>query len=152
TQWLLSHVGWYSALLTLAAVGLIMAPLAAVLVEKRSTQAPAFTQSAGQAMSEALGHRGYMLLTVGFFVCGFQVVFIGVHLPAYLADRGMPAHVAVTALALIGLFNVIGTYFAGWLGGRMPKRYILSFIYFARAVAIALFVFLPLSVVSVYAF
>ena len=72
-----------------------------------------------------------MLLTVGFFVCGFQVVFVGVHLPAYLADHGLPAHVAVTSLALIGLFNIIGTYTTGWLGGRMPKRYILSSIYFA---------------------
>ena len=73
-------------------------------------------------MREALGHRGYMLLTVGFFVCGFQVVFVGVHLPAYLADKGMPAHVAVTALALIGLFNIVGTYATGWLGWRMPQE------------------------------
>jgi len=103
-------------------------------------------------MSEALAHRGYVLLTVGFFVCGFQVVFVGVHLPAYLADHGMAPHVAVTALALIGLFNIVGTYTTGWLGARMPKRYILSFIYFGRAVVIALFVFLPLSQASVYAF
>ena len=73
-------------------------------------------------MREALGHRGYVLLTVGFFVCGFQVVFVGVHLPAYLADKGMPPHVAVTALALIGLFNIVGTYATGWLGGRMPQE------------------------------
>ena len=103
-------------------------------------------------MTEALGHRGYVLLTAGFFICGFQVVFIAVHLPAYLADKGMPAHVAVTALALIGLFNIFGTYFAGWLGGRVSKKYILSANYFGRAVLIALFVFLPLSVYSVYAF
>jgi predicted MFS family arabinose efflux permease len=152
TQFLLTHVGWVGALLTLAAIGLLMVPLALGLVERRSAQAHAFQQSARQAMAEAVGHRGYVLLTVGFFVCGFQVVFIGVHLPAYLADKGMAPHVAATALALVGLFNIIGTYFAGWLGSRMPKRYILSFIYFARAVAIALFVFLPLSVVSVYAF
>ena len=152
TQGLLTYVGWFGALLSLAAVGLLMAPFAAALVERRHAQVHAFAQSARQAMSEALGHRGYMLLTIGFFVCGFQIVFIGVHLPAYLADRGMPPHVAVTALALVGLFNVIGTYVAGWLGGRMPKRYILSFIYFARAAAIALFVFVPLSVASVYAF
>jgi len=79
-------------------------------------------------------------------------VFIGVHLPAYLADHGLPAYVAVTALALVGLFNIIGTYTTGWLGARMPKRYILSFIYFARAIVIALFVFLPLSAMSVYLF
>jgi predicted MFS family arabinose efflux permease len=85
-------------------------------------------------------------------VCGFQVVFVGVHLPAYLADHGLAPHVAVTALALIGLFNIVGTYLAGWLGGRIPKHHILSFIYFTRAVVIALFVFLPLSPLTVYAF
>ena len=103
-------------------------------------------------MTEALGHRGYMLLTIGFFVCGFQVVFVGVHLPAYLSDRGLPPHVAVMALALIGLFNIVGTYVTGWLGAKMPKRYILSFIYFGRSVVISLFVLLPLSAWTVYAF
>jgi predicted MFS family arabinose efflux permease len=152
TQWLLSHVGWYSTLLALAAVGLVMAPLAAVLVEKRATHAHAFAQSAGEAMREALSHRGYLLLTLGFFVCGFQVVFVGVHLPAYLADRGMAAHVAVTALMLIGLFNIVGTYTTGWLGSRVPKRYILSAIYFGRSVVITLFIALPPSPVTVYAF
>jgi len=152
TQWLLSNVGWVGALLTLACVGVLIAPLAAALVERRVSHTHAFKQSAGQAMSEALGHRGYVLLTVGFFVCGFQVVFVGVHLPAYLTDHGMAAHVAVMSLALIGLFNVIGTYITGWLGAKMPKRYILSFIYFGRSVVIALFVFLPLSQASVYAF
>ena len=103
-------------------------------------------------MREALGHRGYVLLTIGFFVCGFQVVFVGVHLPAYLADKGFPAHVAVIALALIGLFNIVGTYATGWLGARMPKRYILSAIYFGAAVVIALFLWLPMSPFTVYAF
>ncbi len=151
-QWLLSHVGWYGALLAMAAVALCMAPMAAALIERRSAQSHAFVQSAGQAMREALGHRGYMLLTAGFFVCGFQVVFLAVHLPAYLSDKGMPAHVAVTALALIGLFNIVGTYIAGWLGGRIPKRYILSAIYFCRAVVFALFFWIPISEASVYAF
>jgi len=136
----------------LAAVALLIIPLAAAMVERRETHAHLFVQSAGQAMHEALGHRGYVLLTVGFFVCGFQIVFVGVHLPAYLADRGLPAHVAVMALALVGLFNIVGTYAAGWLGGRMSKKYILSFIYFARSVVFALFFFLPLSAFSVYAF
>src|SRR5207249_619612 len=103
-------------------------------------------------MYEALGHRGYVLLTLGVFVCGFQVVFVGVHLPAYLADHGLPGNVAVTALALIGLFNIIGTYLAGWLGGRIPKKYILSVIYFGRSIVIALFLWLPLSPISVYVF
>jgi predicted MFS family arabinose efflux permease len=92
------------------------------------------------------------LLTLGFFVCGFQVVFVGVHLPAYLADKGLPPRVAVTALMLIGLFNIVGTYATGWLGSRMPRRYILSAIYFGRSVVIALFLLLPLSPLSVYLF
>jgi MFS family permease len=152
TQWLMGRFGWMGALVALACVGILMAPLAAALAERRVDQVHAFQQSAGQAMSEALGHRGYVLLTLGFFVCGFQLVFIGVHLPAYLADHGLPTRVAVTALALVGLFNIFGTYTTGWLGAKMPKRYILSFIYFARAIVIALFVFLPLSPMSVYLF
>ena len=151
TQILLSHLGWYGALLALAAIGLLMVPLSAAVYE-RHVGAHAFQQSAGAAIREALGHRGYMLLTIGFFVCGFQVVFIGVHLPAYLADKGLPPYVAVTALALIGLFNIVGSWTTGWLGSRMPKRYILSAIYFSRAVVFALFFFLPLSAGSVYAF
>jgi len=152
TQWLLSNVGWHAALLTLAAVALLIAPLAAALVERRETLARTFKQSASEAMREALKHRGYGLLTLGFFVCGFQVVFIGVHLPAYLADKGMSAQVAVTALALIGLFNIVGTYFAGWLGGKVSKKYILTFIYFSRSVVISVFLWFPISAVSVYAF
>jgi len=152
TQVLLSQFGWYSALLALAAVGLLMLPLSAMIYERNVTTAHAFQQSAGAAIREALGHRGYLLLTIGFFVCGFQVVFVGVHLPAYLADKGMAPHVAVTALALIGLFNIVGTWTTGWLGSRVPKRYILSTIYFARAVVFALFFFLPLSPLSVYLF
>ncbi|MFO1414444.1 MAG: MFS transporter [Burkholderiales bacterium] len=152
TQWLLTNVGWHNALFALAGLGLLIVPVAAAMVERRERAAHAFAQSAGQAVTEAFGHRGYVLLTVGFFVCGFQVVFIGVHLPAYLADRGLPPHVAVTALALVGLFNIIGTYTTGWLGGKISKKYILSFIYFGRAVVIAIFLWLPLSAASVYAF
>jgi predicted MFS family arabinose efflux permease len=153
TQWLITHVGWHGALLTLAAVGLLMIPLALGMVEKGAHHAMhAFKQSAGQAMREALGHRGYVLLTIGFFVCGFQLVFVGVHLPAYLADRGFPPHAAVIALALIGLFNIFGTYTTGWLGGRMPKRWILSAIYLGRAAAIALFLWLPMSFATIYLF
>src|SRR5205823_9892392 len=134
TQWLLSHIGWQSSLIVLSAVGLLMAPLAAAMVERGERASHAFKQSAGEAMTEALGHRGYMLLTIGFFVCGFQVVFVGVHLPAYLTDHGLAPHVAVLAVAVVGLFNIVGTYLTGWLGGKMPKRYILSFIYFGRSV------------------
>ena len=150
TQIFISQFGWYYALLALGGIAVLMGPLAVALVEKRATYT--FQQSAGEAIREALGHHGYLLLTIGFFVCGFQVVFIGVHLPAYLADKGMAAHVAVTALMLIGLFNVIGTYAAGWLSSRMPRRYILSAIYFGRSVVIALFLWLPISALTVYLF
>jgi len=153
TQWLLSNLGWHGALLAMAAIGVLIVPLALGLVERREDRAPIlFRQSAGQAMREALGHRGYVLLTAGFFVCGFQVVFVGVHLPAFLADRGFAPHVAVTALMLIGFFNIVGTYTAGWLGSRMPKRWILSAIYFGRAVVIATFILFPITAFSVYAF
>ncbi len=151
-QSLISHIGWHGALFALAAVALVMIPLSASLYERHLGSGHTFQQSAGQAMREAVGHRGYMLLTIGFFVCGFQVVFVGVHLPAYLADKGMAPHVAVTALALIGLFNIVGTYVAGLLGGRMPKRYLLSAIYFARAVVFVLFFLTPVSAASVYLF
>lgn len=152
TQWMLTHLGWHGTLYGLAAVALLIVPLAAVLVERRQAIGHAFQQSVGEAVREAFGHRPYVLLTLGYFVCGFQVVFVGVHLPAYLADHGLPAHVAVTALALVGLFNIIGTYTAGWLGGRIAKRYILSGIYFGRTLVFVLFFFLPLSPLSVYLF
>ena len=152
TQYFLSTFGWYGALIALSVIGLAIVPLTLALVEKRGAHEHAFRQSASEAVREALSHRGYILLTVGFFVCGFQVVFVGVHLPAFLADRGMAPHVAVTALALIGLFNIVGTYTTGWLGGRMPKRYILSAIYFGRAAVIAAFIAFPITVFSVYAF
>jgi predicted MFS family arabinose efflux permease len=152
TQWLLSHLGWYGALLALASVAVLMIPLTVAMYESHLSTAHTFQQSAGGAMREALGHRGYVLLTLGFFVCGFQLVFVGVHLPAYLGDKGLPPHVAVTALALIGLFNIVGTYATGWLGSRVPKRYILSVIYFSRAVVFALFFFVPVTPLTVYAF
>jgi MFS family permease len=104
------------------------------------------------ALREAFGYRSFQLLMVGYFVCGFQVVFIGVHLPSYLKDHGMTPQVGAAALALIGLFNVIGTYAAGSLGQRFPKRYILSAIYFARSVAIVAFLAAPLTPWSVYVF
>ena len=149
---LITNLGWQATLVAFACVALLMGPLAIALVENRAGAAHPFIQSPGAAMREAMGHRGYLLLTLGFFVCGFHVVFIAVHLPAYLSDKGLPAHVAVTALALVGLFNIVGTYAAGWLGSRMPRKYILSAIYFARSIVIALFIWLPLSAASVYAF
>ena len=109
-------------------------------------------QTIFQALSEALRYRSFQLLMAGYFVCGFQVVFIGVHMPSYLKDHGLAPQVASYALALIGLFNVFGTYLSGALGQKVEKRYILAAIYFSRAVVIALFIWAPLSPLSVYLF
>ena len=152
--WLIAGLGWQQALLALSLMVLMIVPLAFGLRE------PGFKGSAPvqreqtilQALGEAFRYPSFNLLMAGYFVCGFQVVFIGVHMPSYLKDHGLSPQVASYALALIGLFNVVGTYVAGALGQRMPKRHILAFIYFARAVAISIFLVVPLSPLSVYVF
>ena len=151
--WLIGHWGWQNALFVLACLALAIMPLAWGLREPaQATATGGANQSIGAAVREAFGHRSFQWLMAGYFVCGFQVVFIGVHMPSYLKDHGMAPGVATGALALIGLFNVFGTYTAGWLGGRMPKRYILSAIYALRAVVIGLFLLAPLTPTSVYLF
>ncbi len=151
---LISTFGWQEALLALALFVLLVAPLALGLREPGFSggAAPQREQTIGQALREAFGYRSFQLLMAGYFVCGFQVVFIGVHMPSYLKDNGLSPQVASYALALIGLFNVFGTYAAGALGQRMLKKNILAFIYFARAVAIAVFLWAPLTPMSVYIF
>ena len=155
---LISHFGWQQALGLLALTALLLVPLAQGLRETRTTLASATTatprqqQSIAQALGEAFRYPSFQLLMAGYFVCGFQVVFIGVHMPSYLRDKGLSPQVASYALALIGLFNVVGTYAAGTLGQRMQKKTILSFIYFARAVTISIFLLAPLSPTSVYIF
>ncbi|HCL87191.1 MAG TPA: MFS transporter [Comamonadaceae bacterium] len=151
---LILSFGWQQALLVLAAMALLIIPLAFGLREPGfHGGAPAHrSQSMGDAVVEALRHKSFVLLTLGYFVCGFQVVFIGVHMPSYLKDHGLSPQVASFALALIGLFNVFGTYAAGSLGQRIPKRNILVFIYLARAVVITVFLLVPLSPLSVYVF
>ena len=152
-QALISSFGWLDALLILAAVAMIMAPLSAAMVEERTGHpSGAVRQSAGDAMGEALRHRGFVLLTLGFFVCGFQVIFIGVHLPAFIVDRGLAPETGMMALALIGFFNIIGTYVAGLLGGRISKKYLLSALYFGRSAVIVIFLLLPITSTSVYLF
>lgn len=151
---LIGALGWQEALITLAVTVLLIIPLAFGLRDAPAAHhnpgAP--RQSVGAALREASSHRGFQLLTAGYFVCGFQVVFIGVHLPSYLKDNGLAPEVAATALALVGLFNVFGTYAAGSLGQRLPKRYILSFIYGMRSVCITAFLLAPLTPWSVYLF
>lgn len=151
---LILHLGWQEALLVLAALVVLIVPLAMGLREPHLAQRSATPQdqTIGQALKEAFGYRSFQWLMAGYFVCGFQVVFIGVHMPSYLKDHGLPPEVASTALALIGLFNVVGTYAAGSLGQRMPKKHILSFIYFGRSVAITAFLLAPLTPTSVYVF
>jgi predicted MFS family arabinose efflux permease len=152
---LISGLGWQQSLLVLAAAVLLIAPLALALRE------PGFAagavpvrreQTILQALAEAFKYPSFQLLMAGYFVCGFQVVFIGVHMPSYLKDKGLSPQVASYALALIGLFNIFGTYIAGSLGQKLAKRKILAGIYLGRAVAIAAFIWSPLSPMSVYLF
>lgn len=152
--WLIASLGWQQALLALSMAVLLIIPLAFGLREPgfQGAAAPKRDQTIGQALREAFSYPSFNLLMAGYFVCGFQVVFIGVHMPSYLKDNGLSPQVASYALALIGLFNVFGTYIAGTLGQRMPRRFILSFIYLARAVAISVFLLVPLSPLSVYIF
>jgi len=150
---LILRLGWHNALLALAVLVLLIVPLAFGLREPAHTTGGARRgQTVGQAVAEAFRYPSFVLLMAGYFVCGFQVVFIGVHMPSYLKDHGLPPQVASYALALIGLFNVVGTYAAGSLGQKLAKRKILAFIYLGRAVAIALFLWAPLTPASVYVF
>jgi len=150
---LIAAFGWQEALFILACATLVILPLAFGLREPKQAMGPAAgSQSMGAALREALGDRSFQLLTAGYFVCGFQVVFIGVHMPSYLKDNGLTPGVATTALALIGLFNVFGTYSAGVLGGRLPKKHLLSGIYLLRSAAILAFILAPLTPMSVYVF
>src|SRR3954471_20502282 len=151
---LISNIGWQQALLVLSATVLLIAPVAFGLREPGFSggAAPKREQNIFQALREAFRYPSFQLLMAGYFVCGFQVVFIGVHMPSYLKDKGLSPQVASYALALIGLFNVFGTYIAGALGQTMAKRKILAGIYLVRAASIALFLWAPISPMSVYIF
>jgi MFS family permease len=151
---LISRLGWFETLLVFAAIVALIMPLARGLLETpdHSHAAGAHSQTIGAALREALSDRSYLLLSLAYFVCGFQVVFIGVHLPAYLKDMNMPLYVAPIALGLIGLFNIFGSYGAGVLGGKLPQRYVLASIYLLRSLAIVVFLLVPISPWSVYLF
>jgi MFS family permease len=150
-QGLIEGIGWSNALLLLAGLVCLIAPLSIGLRETR-VAATARQQTIAQALREAFAFPSFWLLTAGYFVCGFQVVFIGVHLPSFLRDQQLSAGVAVTALALIGLFNIFGTYTAGQLGARFTKKYLLAGIYALRSVVIVIFLALPITPLSVYLF
>jgi len=151
---LIASMGWQQALVVLGGAALLMIPLAWGLREPNLAHAGGVQreQTIVQALQEAMRYPSFQMLMAGYFVCGFQVVFIGVHMPSYLKDQGLAPQVASYALALIGLFNVLGTYASGSLGQRWPKRHILAFIYLARSVAIVLFLLVPLTPLSVYVF
>ncbi|MBI1204689.1 MAG: MFS transporter [Rhodopseudomonas sp.] len=148
---LMGAFGWHICLIIFAGLMMLIIPLSLALATPRAapgTSAAALPQSFRHALVEAFSHRSYVLLVLGFFTCGFQLAFTTVHLPAYLLDRGLSAEVGGWTLATIGLFNIVGSILSGYLGNRMPKRYILSIIYFCRAISIAAFVMLPASTVT----
>jgi len=153
---LMDKFGWQETLLIFGSVTLLILPLSLALATPTApagtVAAAKPTQSARQAFAEAFGHRSYVLLVLGFFTCGFQLAFITVHLPSYLIDRGLSAEIGGWTLAVIGMFNIIGSLGSGWLSNRMPKRYLLSFIYFIRAAAIIAFIMLPASPVATLVF
>jgi MFS family permease len=142
---LMDSFGWKGAVTIFAGVTLVIVPLAMAPATPKGASAatPVAQQSLKHALGEAFSHRSYVLLVLGFFTCGFQLAFTTVHLPSYLVDRGLSAQVGGWTLATIGLFNIIGSIGSGFLGARMPKRYILSVIYFARALSILIFISLP---------
>ena len=145
---LIDQVGWQHTLVIFALILCLIIPLASALASPRDTlpttaRARTQQQSIAQALAEAFGHKSYVLLMLGYFTCGFQTFFMSVHLPAYLVDRGLPAEIGGWTLAVIGLFNIVGAIAAGWLSAFLPKRYILAFIYFGRAVAILVYIMLP---------
>ena len=150
--YLIDAFGWQAAIEIFAGLLLMIVPLAIALATPPA-DAPAAGGAPGaapgqtykQALAEAFGHRSYILLVLGFFTCGFQLGFVTLHLPAYLMDRGLSAQVGGWTLGIIGLFNIVGAMLSGWLGGFLPKRYILSFIYFARALAVIFLITLPAS-------
>jgi MFS family permease len=152
---MIDNFGWQAALTVFAGLMLLILPLSFALATPRAASAnvpAADQQSFKTALAEAFGHRSYVLLVLGFFTCGFQLAFITVHLPAYLVDRGISAQTGGWVIAAIGLFNIIGSLGVGWLQNRMPKRYILSTIYFTRAVATLIFISVPITSVSAIAF
>lgn len=149
THVLIEQLGWKQSLLVLSATALTLLPLALVLRGRPAPTRDVAPQSLGEALGEAFRHPSFWLLNAGFFVCGFHVVFYGVHLPAYVADQGLSSDVAVMALMLVGLGNLAGTWLAGQWGRSRSKRLGLSFIYAGRAVVFLGFLFLPINATTV---
>jgi MFS family permease len=153
---MIDNFGWQTSLVVFAGLMLLIVPLSFALATRPAAASAAVPvadqQSFKTALAEAFGHRSYVLLVLGFFTCGFQLAFITVHLPAYLVDRGIPAQTGGWVVAAIGLFNIIGSLSVGWLQNRLPKRYILSVIYFVRAISIVAFISFPITTFSAIMF
>ena len=150
---LISWQGWFTAIIAMSLLALLIVPLSFGVADKGyGSHAHASGATLGEALREAFGERNFWLLAAGYFTCGFQIVFIGTHFPAFLLDSGLTARDGTISLALIGLFNIFGSYAAGWLGGRMPKTYLLSALYTIRGVAMVVLLALPLTPMSVYVF
>jgi MFS family permease len=155
TMQLINYFNWSTTLYILTAITVIMIPLAFFMMEKPQPKDDPNSPkplALAEILKQAMGHQGFRLLTIGFFVCGFHIAFLATHLPAYLSDQGLNPSVGTNVLALIGLFNIAGSYYFGLWGGKFPKPHLLSLIYTGRALAIAAFVFLPISAVSAYIF
>ncbi len=145
--------GWSTTLVLLSAATLVMIPLALCLPgDPRVSVGEESDQTLRQALLEAISHRGYVLLTTGFFVCGFHVAFITVHFPAYIRDLGLDPAIGAWSIALIGLMNIAGSFLSGMAGQRFSKKFGLSFIYFARAIVITALVLLPKTELVIYLF
>jgi MFS family permease len=151
---LIQSVGWRNTSYMFAAMMLAIVPLAFALSAPKEAPAPdaAPAPTVGRAIIEAFSHRSYVLLVAGYFTCGFQLAFITTHFQIYLTDRGLDPRVGGWAFAMIGIFNMVGSLASGWLGSRMPRRYILSFIYFARALATLVFLVVPATPASALLF
>ena len=144
---LIASIGWEGASLIFAALVLLIVPLSSFVASPAAPPAlhHGGEQTVGAALQQALGHTSYVLLVLGFFTCGFQLAFITVHFQRYVVESGLNPSVGYWAFALVGIFNIFGSLLSGWLGGIMPRRYILSSIYFARAAATLAFITLPAS-------
>lgn len=153
SQGFIAAFGWSNALMILAAITLVLIPLAMALPNDPTTPGEMQRdQTIREAVREAIGHRGYVLLTIGFFVCGFHVAFITVHFPAYVKDVGLDPYIGAYAIALVGLFNIFGSLLSGLAGQRWSKKFGLSFIYFSRAVAITVLLLMPKTELTIYLF
>jgi len=151
-QGFISAFGWQTALVYIACLLLLIIPLSFALRGRAESVAGQADLPFMEALSKAWGYGSYRLLVIGFFVCGFHLAFINVHMPAYLVQCGLTPEVGSWTIAVIGLFNIAGSLLSGYLGGRFPKQILLATIYFSRAVALGLFLLIPVSEITAYAF